>query len=66
MEGAAMINKTLFLKEWKTNWKMLVLFAAILTLYGAMIVSMFDPKLGESLKMMMGKHASDFLRIWHG
>ena len=48
-----MINKTLFLKEWKTNWKMLVLFAAILTLYGAMIVSMFDPKLGESLKMMM-------------
>ena len=27
--GTAMLNRTLFFKEWKTNWKMLVLFAAI-------------------------------------
>ncbi len=46
------MNKTLFLKEWKTNWKLLILFMAVLTLYAGIIIMMFDPKLGESLNLM--------------
>ena len=47
-----MINLVLLKKEIKSNYKILFIFMAILTLYSSMIVSMFDPKLGESLKMM--------------
>ncbi len=48
-----MLNKTLLKKEIKSNYKALLIFMAVLTLYSSMIVSMFDPKLGESLTMMM-------------
>lgn len=43
---------TLIKKELKSNYKILFLFLAILTLYGSVIVAMYDPKLGESLNMM--------------
>lgn len=46
------MNKTLFLKEFKSNYKIILIFMAVLTMYSSMIVAMFDPKLGESLKMM--------------
>lgn len=39
-------------KEWKSNWLLLVIFMGVLSLYSSMILSMFDPKLGESLTMM--------------
>ena len=42
----------LFKKEWKTNYKIFLLFIAVLTLYTSVIVAMFDPKLGESLNAM--------------
>lgn len=48
-----MINGTLFKKEIKANYKILVIFLAVLTLYGVMIVTMFDPRLGDSLAIMM-------------
>lgn len=46
------MNKTLFKKEIFGNYKLLLIFAAVLTMYGCMIISMFDPKLGESLQAM--------------
>lgn len=46
------MNITLFKKEIKTNWTLLVIFMAVLSMYAIMIVMMFDPKLGDSLKMM--------------
>lgn len=39
-------------QEWKSNYKILLLFMAVLTLYESLIVAMYDPKLGESLNMM--------------
>lgn len=47
-----MISKPLFIREVKSNYKMLLLFFAILTMYGTIIIAMFNPKLGESIKMM--------------
>ncbi|MFW5631406.1 hypothetical protein [Acetivibrio ethanolgignens] len=46
------MNRILFLKECKSNYKLLLIFMAVLTMYGSMIVAMFDPRLGESLAMM--------------
>lgn len=43
----------LWKKEWKSNYKILLLFAAVLTLYTVIIIMMFDPKLGDSLNLMM-------------
>lgn len=48
-----MPNKTLFLRELKANYKLLLIFAAVLTLYPVVIITMFDPKLGDSLNLMM-------------
>lgn len=47
-----MINTTLFIREAKASYKMILIFLAVLSLYASMIVTMFDPELGESLKMM--------------
>ena len=46
------MNITLLKKEMKSNWILLVIFLIVLSLYGSMIVMMFDPELGDSLKMM--------------
>lgn len=43
---------TLFARDWKANGKLLLLFAAVLTLYGSLVTAMFDPGLGESLRQM--------------
>lgn len=50
MEGMKMINKTLFAREWKANYKLLLIFLAVLTMYISIIISMFDPKLGRVLE----------------
>lgn len=47
-----MILKTLLKREWKANLKILLIFLAVIALYGGVIVAMFDPKLGESLNLM--------------
>lgn len=39
-------------REWKSNYKILLIFVAVLTLYESLIVAMYDPKLGESLNIM--------------
>lgn len=47
-----MINTTLYKKEIKSNYILFLIFAAVLTMYGSMIVAMFDPKMGDSLRAM--------------
>ena len=39
-------------KEIKSNYKLWLIFCGVLTMYGGVIISMFDPKLGESLALM--------------
>lgn len=47
-----MINLTLFKKEFKSNYKLFVIFLAILIMYIVIIVMMFDPELGNALDEM--------------
>lgn len=46
------MNSVLFKKEIKSNWVLFVIFAGVLSVYSVMIIMMFDPKLGDSLRMM--------------
>ena len=46
------MNITLLKKEIKSNWLLLTIFLAVLTMYGVMVTMMYEPELGESLKMM--------------
>ncbi|WP_080801270.1 ABC transporter permease subunit [Arabiibacter massiliensis] len=47
------MNKTLFAKELRANLFVFTVVFAVLVMYIAVIVSMFDPELGRSLDMMM-------------
>ena len=42
-----MINGTLYKREMKSSWKMLLIFVAILTMYVTMIISMYDPEMSK-------------------
>lgn len=53
MGKGAVMNSTLFVKEVKANLFVFVIVAAVLAMYVAVIVSMYDPELGKSLDMMM-------------
>ena len=44
-----MINWTLYKRGIRGSWKMLLIFAAVLTMYFTIIISMFDPALGSAL-----------------
>lgn len=46
------MSLVLLKKEWKANYKIFLIFIAVLSLYESLIVAMYDPKLGESLNMM--------------
>ena len=46
-----MINSTLYLREMKKSVKMLVIFAAVITMYVTIIIGMYDP---EMMKMLEG------------
>lgn len=43
---------SLLKRELRANYKLTLIFMGVLTLYGTMIISMFDPALGESLELM--------------
>lgn len=47
------MSKALFKKEIKSNYKLILIFMAVLTMYSSMIISMFDPKLGDKLNAFM-------------
>lgn len=44
------MNWTLYRQGLKSSWKPFVIFAAVLTMYFAIIVTMFDPEMGSALK----------------
>lgn len=44
-----MFNKALFKLEWKSNYKILIIFCLVLTMYITIMISMFDPELGSIL-----------------
>lgn len=46
------MSLTLFRREMRAHGILLLIFAGVMALYGGMIVSMFDPELGESLAAM--------------
>lgn len=46
------MNSTLLKKEIKSNYKILIPFLLLITMYCSIIVVMFDPELGKSLNMM--------------
>ena len=46
------MSMVLFKREWKSNYKIFLIFIAIMRLDYSLIVEMYDPKLGESLNMM--------------
>ena len=47
------MSGALLKKELRANGLLVVIFLGVVTLYGSMITSMFDPKLGDSLNTMM-------------
>ena len=44
-----MLNLTLYRREMKGSLKMLLLFAAVITLYVTIIISMYDPEMMATL-----------------
>ncbi len=46
------MNVTLYKRGLRGSWKQLALFAAVLTMYCTVIISMFDPKLGSALNSL--------------
>lgn len=44
-----MINWTLYKRGLQGSWKMLLIFASVITMYFTIIISMFDPALGSAL-----------------
>ena len=44
-----MISSTLLKKEFKSNYKILLIFISVLTMYETIIIYMFDPELGATL-----------------
>ncbi len=53
VEKGALMNRTLFAKELRANLFVSLIIAAVLAMYIGVIVSMYDPELGESLDAMM-------------
>lgn len=47
-----MISLTLIKRECRSNYKILLIFMAVLAIYSSVIIAMFDPKLGKSMKAM--------------
>ena len=47
-----MISGTLFKREIRANYILLIIFMGVLTMYSAMIVAMYGPGMGDGLKSM--------------
>ncbi|HPF86448.1 MAG TPA: ABC transporter permease subunit [Candidatus Limiplasma sp.] len=61
------MNATLYKREMKSSWKLLVIFAAILALYVVMIIVMYSPEMltmfrqfNETMPQMMAAFSMDF------
>ena len=47
-----MISKPLFQRELKANYKLFLIIIAVISLYESVVIAMFDPTMGDSLRMM--------------
>lgn len=45
-----MFNMALFKAEWRNSYKLLIIFALILSMYTSLIITMYDPNLGSILE----------------
>ena len=45
-----MFNNALFKLEWRSNYKILIIFCLILTMYTTIMLAMYDPNLGTALE----------------
>ncbi len=61
-----MVNLTLLKRGLKENWKMLLVFAAKLTMYFSVIIYRFDPKLGSILEQFAQAMPRIDEAIWNG
>lgn len=48
-----MFNFVLYCREMKGLWKMLAIFVSVMTMYIAIVVSMYDPKLKDSINQLV-------------
>jgi len=55
------MSKTLFVKNIKSHWKLLVAFLALLTMYMAIIISMYDPADADLMRRLAGLNFSQNL-----
>lgn len=56
------MNTTLFIKTFKRNWVLLLIFFAVLTMYMTIMINMFDPESVDELKGMLDLMPADILR----
>lgn len=47
------MNLTLFLNNWKSNWKVLMIFSFIMVFYFSMIIVMYDPMTTDSMAALI-------------
>lgn len=47
------MNKTLFKQSFLANYKLMLIFMAVLAMYFSVMVTLFDPKAGDSLTQML-------------
>ena len=47
------MNLTLFRRDFLQNKLLIIIIAAVTAMYSIVVISMFDPALGESLELMM-------------
>lgn len=47
-----MISRPLFQRELKANYKLFLIILAVISLYESVVIAMFDPSMGDSLRMM--------------
>ena len=50
-------------RELRANYKMILLFLAVITLYSTVIIAMYDPKLGASLSDPLQMYLSDIYTV---
>jgi ABC-2 type transport system permease protein len=58
-----MLNLALYKREMKGSWKMLLIFAAVLTLYTTIVISMYDPEMMDMLDEMAASMSGIFAAV---
>ncbi len=56
-----MLSKPLFMKNIKSNYKVFLIFVAVLTLYFTMIIDMYDPSTQENMANLLATMPAEFI-----